>query len=187
MDSNRRFRHEAEAAALRGLSWFLGRLPHAAAVHAGDFLGRVAAVVAPIRGRVVDENLAAAFPDWSPAHRRQVRTRLYRHLGRLAAEFLRFPALSTAEILRHSRIEGEEHLRQAWSEGRGVVLLSAHIGNWEWLTAAAVARGLPLSLLVAPQKNPPVQRVINGCRAAHGVSVRLTRRGPESFGNWCGR
>lgn len=181
MGSKRAFRYGAEAAALRGVSWLFCRLPHRGALHLGDFLGRLVGRIAPLRGRVVDGNLAAAFPGWPADRRRAVRRGLYRHLGRLLAEFLRFPALSTADILRHSRIEGEERLRDAWREGKGVMLLSAHLGNWEWLAAASVARALPLSLLVAPQRNPQVQAVIGSCRGAQGVEVLVTKRGPADL------
>jgi KDO2-lipid IV(A) lauroyltransferase len=165
-----------EAAGLRAVSAGFCLLPHAAAVHVGDFLGRVVARVAPLRGRVADENLAAAFPDWTPAERSARLGAMYRHLGRMLAEFLRAPVLSPARIDAWTIVEGEEHLARAREAGNGALVLSGHLGNWEWLAAAAAARGYPLDLLVAPQRNERVQAFITRCRAGLGVGVFLSKR-----------
>jgi KDO2-lipid IV(A) lauroyltransferase len=171
------FRHRLEAAGLRFLSWCFCRLPHRAAVHAGDALGRFVAVAVPLRRRVADANLARAFPDLDAAARRAILGRFYRHLGRMLAEFLRSPALDAARIDAWTIVAGEEHLARAVSAGRGVVIVSGHLGNWEWLAAAAAARGYALDLIVAPQKNAGVQAFIERCRAGLGVGVLYARRG----------
>jgi len=171
------FRHRLEAVVLRMLSAFFCLLPHRMAVRTGAGLGWLVSRVVPIRRKVADENLRRAFPDKSEAERRAILDRFYRHLGRMLAEFLRSPALDARRIVAWTNAEGEEHLKKAAAEGRGVVMLSGHLGNWEWLAASAAARGYALDLIVAPQKNLAVQDFFTRCRAGLGVGVLYSKRG----------
>ncbi|HEX7880588.1 MAG TPA: lysophospholipid acyltransferase family protein [Candidatus Eisenbacteria bacterium] len=171
------FRHRLEAFLLRALSGFFCLLPHRLAVRTGGGLGWLVSRVAPIRSKVADENLRRAFPLMGEAERRDILDRFYRHLGRMLAEFLRSPALDAARIVEWTNPEGEEHLKAAAAEGRGVVMISGHLGNWEWLVASAAARGYALDVIVAPQKNIAVQDFITRCRAGVGVGVLYSKRG----------
>ena len=67
------------------------------------------------------------------------------NFGRTIAEFVRLPAMLSRPERRH--VEGLSHLRAALAEGRGVVVASAHYGNWEMLRAAARDAGIDLALI----------------------------------------
>lgn len=156
------------------LSGWFSSLPHGLAVHSGDFLGRLANRVVPLRRKVADENLAAAFPHLTAPERRQLLRRLYRHLGRSLAEFCRYPVLNPKALARRIRLEGEEHLSEALEKGRGVLLLTAHLGNWEYLGAGLAARGFPMTFLVGPHSNRLAQELFNRYRGLNNVQVLVT-------------
>ena len=59
----------------------------------------------------------------------------YRNLGRGLAEVLRLPSLCPG-LLDYVEVHGEENLREALAKGKGVVALTAHLGNWEFAAAA---------------------------------------------------
>lgn len=163
--------HRFEYAGLRSFSALFSLLPESAALLAGDLLGRFAHDVVAIRRAVAEENLRAAFPDWTPAERRDTLRRMYRHFGRNLAEFARFPVMTRAGLDRCVRLEGEHHLKAALAPGRGVLLLSAHLGNWEILGATLAAHGYPVTLLVGPQRNRLVQDLFTAFRRRHQVEV----------------
>jgi KDO2-lipid IV(A) lauroyltransferase len=171
------FRHRLEALGLSALSALFCLLPHRVAVRTGSGLGWLVSRVAPIRRRVADENLRYAFPDKSDAERRAILDRFYRHLGSMLAEFLRSPALDAARIVSWTEADGEEHLKSAAALGRGVLIVSGHFGNWEWLAASAASRGYVVDVIVAPQKNRGVQDFITRCRAGLGVGVLYSKQG----------
>lgn len=173
--------HRFEYLGLRGLSALFSALPEAAAIHAGDLLGRFTHDVVPIRRGVAEGNLTAAFPGWSAGKRRQVLRRMYRHFGRNLAEFARFPVLTRAGLDRRVRLEGEHHLKAALAPGKGVVLLSAHLGNWEILGATLAAHGYPVTLLVGPQRNKLVQEMFTRFRGRHQVEVLVRGRDLRSI------
>lgn len=67
------------------------------------------------------------------------------HFGRTIAEFVRLPAILARPDRR--QVAGLSHLRTALAEGHGVVVVSAHFGNWEMLRAAARDAGIELALI----------------------------------------
>ncbi len=129
----------------------LRRLPHRLAVAFGGFLGRV---LWALSWRKVDRGEArcvAALGVGVTVARGIVRSSFV-NLGRSAAEFVRLDRMMPA--LRETvRVEGRENLDRALSRGRGVLLMAAHIGNWELAGARLVLEGYPVVPLYTPQRN----------------------------------
>jgi Kdo2-lipid IVA lauroyltransferase/acyltransferase len=152
-------------------------MPYGLALHTGDALGRLAHAAVRIRRREATENVEKAFPELSARAHRALVARLYRHLGRTLAEFCRYPVLSPKVLAKRVSVSGSEHLTEALGQGRGALLLTAHLGNWELLGAGLAARGFPMTFLVAPQKNKLVQDMFNRYRSLNGVEVIVTKGG----------
>jgi len=73
-------------------------------------------------------------------------------------------------VRAYCRIDGLEHIERARQNGRGVILLTAHLGNWEVMGARA-AQDFPLSVVARPAGNRAVQRHIDGVRESAGIGV----------------
>ncbi len=118
------------------------RLPRGFAAQLGRALGWGWYRLLPIRRGVARQNVARALPELNAAQREAVVAGMYRHLGLTFVELLRF---GRAQRLREGlRVEGLEHLRAACEAGRGVLVLSAHLGNWELLVRAGALAERPL-------------------------------------------
>src|SRR5690606_28731719 len=74
------------------------------------------------------------------------------------------------------RIEGEEHLKAAHARGKGVIIYSAHLGNWEWLGAILSFLGYPVTAIAQPLHNKSFNRTVNKTRQATGIKPISTRR-----------
>lgn len=114
--------------------WALSQLPLGFHRAAGQFLGWVVRDLVGYRRGVVDGNLAACFPEKSERERERIAHDYYRHLGRVVCEAVWFGSCSRPGRLRRSRIveaEGESLLNRYYDEGRSVMVLSAHCGNFE--------------------------------------------------------
>ncbi|MBI5709963.1 MAG: hypothetical protein HZC42_06605 [Candidatus Eisenbacteria bacterium] len=92
----------------------------------------------PARPHAALADLAAVMPRASRRERLQVVRRMMRSYNRMMFEFFRLPHLTRDELLHSVEVSGREHLEQAVSRGRGVVLTSTHLGNWE-LAAVVLA------------------------------------------------
>ena len=93
----------------------------------------------PIRRRVILENLRRVYGDAVPD---EEITRLaqahYGHLGRLVLEFLWFPWIPAARRAAMVRVENLQALESALAQGKGVLVLTGHFGNFEVATAAGL-------------------------------------------------
>ena len=158
--------------AMRAALALLDPLPRAAALAAGAALGRLARDPLALRREVADQNLAAAFPTLSPAERAALARRMYAHFGRVAMDSLRLTAGGARAVLPYVRsFEGEDVLRAAFARGRGVIMLTAHLGNWELGAAYAAGLGFPVAGVVKPPSNPWVAGYVERARRGMGVET----------------
>jgi len=82
------------------------------------------------------QNLAIAFPEKSERERRRIAFRSYEHFSWLILEFMRMHRLTPEQLARRIDFPQEaEFVEQFVKPERGLVLVSGHFGNWEWVIA----------------------------------------------------
>ena len=113
-------------------------------------------------------NLQLAFPEWTEAQRRGVVKAMVRNLGWLMAEFAHLPHYTRETIERILVPEGYENLAAAERQGRGVLVLAAHLGAWELQPFAHALYHKPAHFLVRPINNPRVDALVNRYRCLSG-------------------
>lgn len=91
--------------------------------------------------------------------------------GQMLMEVLYIPKLNKDNINQYVKIEGEEHLEKALSLGRGVIIATAHTGNWEILGAALAMHGFPIIAVVQQQSSTAMDKFINEYRTLAGMHV----------------
>ncbi len=167
----KRVRHFCEYLLLKGVVFLALLFPAAILQFFGRCLGTFVYYVVPIRKKHALESLALAFPEKDLAERRRIVFRLYRHLGTVVVSHCVLPKMSAEDILQKMEFVDEDVLRQAFAKGKGVVLTGAHWGDWELGALAIGAAGYPESIVVAPIKNPYIDKMVKGQR--QGVGVKL--------------
>lgn len=146
-------------------------LPHRVALRTGQAAGLLLYVFDGRHRRLAQEQLQRAFPQWSPAEIRRSARWCYTNLGASAAEFLRLGCSDRRAVLDRVAVEGLEHLERAHGRGRGVILLSAHFGNWELLGIVCSTLGYRFLPVARPLDNPWLNRLINRIRGRFGGEV----------------
>ncbi|MBT8487400.1 MAG: lysophospholipid acyltransferase family protein [Gemmatimonadetes bacterium] len=172
-------RHRLEYAAFRVLRAVLGVLPEALALRCGAGLGLLVGSVLRIRRRVVDEHLAFVFPQKDGAWRRRVARASYAHLGREAVMLFRMGSWSDGELVARTRLEGAEHVDAALAEGRGAVVLTGHLGNWEVAGAGLAARGVALDVVGKGMANRRFEEDLFEARRRLGMRVIEMSQAPK--------
>lgn len=114
-------------------------------------------------------NLTVAFPELSEAERYKMARANYRHIGCLAADFMRSPILSAAEQAMPE--EGAENLTQVLEAGKGVLLITGHLGNWERLGAWAPVHGVRLSGVAREANDDQVTQEVTKIRGTNGLNI----------------
>ena len=106
------------------------------ASRAGRFIGRFL----PLRKQVVQGNLKRVFGDFVDEPELQnLAAAHYGHIWRLLCEFVRFRWLTAAQKMALVRVEGIDNFVAARDQGKGVLILTGHFGNWEVSTTAGIA------------------------------------------------
>jgi phosphopantetheine--protein transferase-like protein len=103
-------------------------------------MGRFIARFVPLRGAVVNTNLQRVFGERvDAAEIARIAAAHYGHLWRLLGEFLRFRWLSAAQKMALVRVEGIDNFIAARDQGKGILILTGHFGNWEVSTTSGIA------------------------------------------------
>ena len=157
--------------AMRAALGVVRRLPRPAALSSGAALGRMARMIG-LRRNVTDQNLATAYPELAPAERERIARGMYAHFGRMAVDSLRLSASGPQAIVPH--VAGRETMdliRACMARGRGCLVLTGHVGNWELAGAYVASQGVSLAAVVKPPSNPYVARQAEAVRVRLGIET----------------
>ena len=159
------------------VAWVLAYLPPGLGLAVGRRLGDALWWLLPRRRRVTLDNLARSFGrEQSPAELRRLGRRSFQHVGMNLIEGCRYFLRPTDVMLSRVRMDGDEHLRTAVAQGRGVLILTAHYGNWELLAAAHSLTGLPLSIVIRPLDHPLLDDLAARFRRRSGAELIIKRQ-----------
>jgi KDO2-lipid IV(A) lauroyltransferase len=149
----------------------LGLLPRPAARSVGAALGAIAFALTGRLRRTGERNLEIAYPGSDVRWRSRVIRLLYRNLGLHLAEFClmrRYTRENTQALIRYA---GLEHYLAARDAGRGVLVVTGHLGLWELSSFYHSLMGYPMSMVIRRLDNSLVDRLVNGIRCMHGNAV----------------
>jgi KDO2-lipid IV(A) lauroyltransferase len=93
---------------------------------------------------------------------------VFRSIARILVTFAKFPAIRRAYLGPWIRLEGGEYFDQARQAGRGVLVATAHLGNWELSAFAHALMTAPMNVVVRPLDNPLIDRLVERRRALTG-------------------
>ncbi len=164
-----------EAGLLLPLGLALKPLPVPARIAIGSAIGRAGYLLAARRRRLAIENVRRAL-GLDPREARRVARRAFRHFGRVFVECVTLPSYATERAARRFDVEGFEHFLRAHERGRGVIVFSAHFGNWELAAMRQAVAGYPMDFIARPLDNPWLERAFTRWRELAGNRV-LGKRG----------
>ena len=167
-----KLRHVLEYIAFLIVSFVVQLLPLSGARSLGRNLGRFIFRYVGYRRDVTLENLRRAFPEKTEAELVRIARGAYANLGTSLFELLWFPRMSSQRLHTLVHFDKPEIIRKTFDEGKGVLLLTAHFGNWELLAQSIVVEfGFPVNIIVKTQANPFVDRSINNRRVWNGNKI----------------
>ena len=137
---------------------------------AAGFVGLLDKVVPKLR-RAARTNLAFAMPERSAQVRETIIDGVFRTAARVLVAFAKFPDINAKNVHDWIQYEGLEHYQCAKTRGSGVLVATAHLGNWELSAFAHALMTETMGVLVRPLDNPKVDALVESRRRQSGNKV----------------
>jgi KDO2-lipid IV(A) lauroyltransferase len=185
-------KHGLEYLAVQALVAAVRFMPFTLVDRLGALLGLAFHACDGAHRRIAKRNVAAAFPSRPAAEQRLIVRGAFEHFGRLLFELLKFGTLPPDRMLARVEFEGEEHVRLAYAQGKGVLFVTGHFGFWELQAMVHALRLQPMTVLARALDNRALNDLLERMRTRTGNRVvykqgtirRVMRllRGGESVG-----
>lgn len=121
--------------------------------------------------RTAMRNLELAYPSMPPGQRARIVDGVFQSIARLLVSIAWFPLMNRENIRDWIRYEGLEHFEQARRLGRGVLVATAHLGNWELSAFAHALLTGPMNIVVRPLDNPKIDALLSRRRTLSGNRI----------------
>jgi KDO2-lipid IV(A) lauroyltransferase len=169
-------RHQVEYLAVRVIALMIRALPLSTVRRLGESLGLMFYLVDRVHRRIALVNLQVAFPNKSADECRIIAKSMFQHFGRLLLELLKFSSLSRDRQMALVDWEGEERVRLALAQGKGILFCTGHFGFWEQQALAHALKFQPMAVMARPLDNPKLHDLLESIRMSNGNEV-VYRRG----------
>ena len=161
---------------LRLLAIMLRAMPAGWALALGCGVSRLIGWALSKRKAIAYVNLKAAYGNrFSARERRRMIQRVMDRLAQNVVEILRFPKIDQAYFKKHVVIEHVERYESAADAKKGAILITPHLGNWEFIQVVSAFLGRPLPILARRQRHSQLDDYLNELRSSHGA--RAIHRG----------
>ena len=121
--------------------------------------------------KAVSGNLKVIFPEKSQKEINRIRITMFRNFAKYLVDFFRYSKLDPEYIKKNITVENKEYVDNAMLKGKGVITLTAHLGNWELGGVIISLLGYPFSAVALPHKDKFVDNFFNQQRASKGMKV----------------
>ena len=146
----------------------LGTLPRPLARLCGVTIARLTYFLHSRLRHVGRKNLKMALPELTDRERKRILRTVFYGLGRQLADFAHFPKYNRQNVHQLAIYEGFENFDDARKRGKGVLLLTAHVGAWEVGSFAHSIYGNPMNIVVRNLDNVRVDDLVRRYRTLHG-------------------
>jgi len=163
-------------AVLKCLAFGLRWMPRSVSRGFGAFLGWLYGSVLRIRSTEILATLRRCFPDKTDAELRRIRRGMYANMAHGVVDLLRLSFISDEEMRAQCIWLDRHHLDEAFKRGKGVVVITAHVGSWETIAAIGPLEGYPETIVVKTVRPPAFDGYLSKLRGRFGTTV-LPRKG----------
>jgi len=121
--------------------------------------------------RFLKANLRVIFPTASNRQLRKISRKAFRNFAKYLVDFFRFEKLNRQYIDKNIKLDNLHYFDEVLAKGKGVVVLTAHLGNWELGGVVIAQLGYPFWAVALPHKNKKVNDFFDAQRNRKGVKV----------------
>ncbi|MGB9736044.1 MAG: lysophospholipid acyltransferase family protein [bacterium] len=167
----KKIRYFLEYAGLRTMVFFFNMLTEKQIGYVASFLGILWYYVDPKHRDIAKRNISYAFPEMNEKIRNMILKEGYKNIIEAFITFPRISRFNASNINNLFEFQCEEYYREAVNRGKGVFILTGHLGNWEFAAAAQSLRNGGLIAVAKDIHNPYIDRYIKSLRRSAGIEV----------------
>lgn len=108
---------------------------------------------------------------------------VFRNFAKYLVDFFSFSKLNPDDIDKLVNVRGLENLRKSLDKGKGVIVLTAHLGNWELCGVVTALLGFSVNAVVLSHENTKINRLFVNQRMSKGIKVISVGSGPSEYLN----
>jgi KDO2-lipid IV(A) lauroyltransferase len=165
----KRVRRSVRSIVLAALLRLIALIPLGPAVRLGAFLGGLGYRLLGQTRRLALRHLEQAFPEKAEAERQEIARRMFVHLGMSAMEVTSIRSYAD-RVERYMDIDPAP-LQAALAQGKGIVFVTGHLGNWELMARAVAKVGAPVSAVAKRGGDARLMGLIEGWRQDGAVTT----------------
>lgn len=171
MDKERRksLRRKLSLVAIKMFASLSGILPLTWNYFIGRVLGNIAYLAAGRHRKIALESLSVAFPDLPLKIRKKTASNFFIFMAQSSLEL--FYYLKNFHLLQNIRIEGRQYLDQALKKAKGVIIITAHLGNFPLMSLKLVREGYSVYVVTRPMRDERVSDYLYELRTAAGMKT----------------
>ncbi|MFA5859862.1 MAG: hypothetical protein WC955_12440, partial [Elusimicrobiota bacterium] len=144
-------------------------LPWGSARGLGRELGMLAKSIVRKRDKLMLSNLTLSFPEKDAVKVRRIANDVWKNIGLTLIEFIKLDAINKNNIDDFVVLEGTGCIDDALKAGKGVILITAHFGNWEYIATSLAWKGYPVCGITHALENGLVDKMVKSVRAKSGA------------------
>ena len=153
---------------LRAAIWLIRLLPYQLLLRLSRFLSMIAFLVAPFHRKVAAIQMRAALGLRNPW---RIVLKVFMHQGDILIDTIKYAYMSTEEIRAKIIVEGKEHLDEALAKGKGLLLFTGHIGNWETLSHFSRILNVEFCIMAEMREDPLIESIVDDLRTRSGATI----------------
>jgi Kdo2-lipid IVA lauroyltransferase/acyltransferase len=141
-----------------------------------DRVSRMAPRLFARRHRMVLRNLERVFPEWTAEKRDDVARKCWRHFAWVSLRFIRATSEDVTALVDRTQVNGRDHFDRALAQGHGVIVVTAHYGDWEAASAILSDVDAPVTVVARTLDNELLERDLYSARMRANVTMVDRRR-----------
>lgn len=147
----------------------------------GEGMGLIAFCCSKRYRQVAESNLTLAYGDTlTGSERRHITRRVFQNFARaMLIEWLKVPSLTIDQVRTLIRVETLDPLTQALAKGKGVIVVSGHLGNWELLARRVAMEGFPVTVVTRQSEDSQFNAITDRLRENAGYTVHPRGSSPR--------
>ena len=157
--------------------YFIAILPFPFLYFLSDCLYLLLYHILHYRKKIVRINIKKAFPLLSPSELKTIEQEFYHHFCDVLFEAIKALTISKKTILKRFKITNPEVLEAFYLENRSIMLYTAHMGNWEWLSFIPHYTRFATSTFYQPLSNKYINKLMYHIRSQFGTHCIPSQQG----------